>query len=177
MDGVLADTHPLVIDAYHAAGIDMPTWAWGQPWHTWLPEVAGGNTAAMTAHSRKTTAYLEMLSSRAAEVELPAAGVVRKLVERAPGYVWTVTSAANASAVALLTALRIPINVLCGSSLYLADRSRLIRTYATGHSCVYFDDMALNGDRVAADSPGTKFHLVTTDTTTQEIEDAIRWTR
>ena len=36
LDGTLLDTKQAVIEAYRAAGVEMPPDAWGKPWQSWL---------------------------------------------------------------------------------------------------------------------------------------------
>lgn len=56
-DGVLADTHDLVLRAYREVGVEPPDEAWGSPWQEWL--------ADPEAHARKTARYVELIKEGA----------------------------------------------------------------------------------------------------------------
>lgn len=97
MDGVLVDTHQLVIDAYRQVGVEMPEGAWGKPWHEWLIDYFDGDIPlASDAHTKKTDVYMVWLKQGMFK-PLPPADVITKLYQE--WYPVGVLSGATYSAV------------------------------------------------------------------------------
>lgn len=139
IDGVLVDSRSLVIDSYKYVGVTMPLQAWGHPWQTWLPAVAGSHEEAQRLHDMKTKAYIEVLRGGAAvKNALPFAELLRALEHDMRAQVFYVTGAAKATAIVILQELGLNSDNLVAASATTDSRKEILRSlHVTG---VYIDD-------------------------------------
>jgi FMN phosphatase YigB (HAD superfamily) len=140
IDGVLIDSRDIVKESYKKAGVDMPNEAWGHPWQSWLPNVAGSYYEAAQLHSKKTEIYVELLKNdgTARKHALPFAEIARALERDPVTNVYYVTGASNDAATSILKELGLNVQNLVGSSLTTNDRESILKKLdATG---VYVDD-------------------------------------
>lgn len=102
VDGVLADTRPLVLKAYELAGVDPALVQWGAPWEEWLPAAVGGSTtAALAVHHEKNKHYEDLVENHLSP--LTAAHALRQL--RGEYDLWFLTGASPLAARAVLVTL------------------------------------------------------------------------
>jgi len=128
LDGTLVDSKLAVIEAYRAAGVEMPFYAWGRPWQEWLDDE--------TVHTRKNRVYADMLRKYGEPLPLYRVAVQR-------GF--PVITGASAAAVAVVTQTFGALNVaLTGATL--EDKALWLHDHAkTG---LYVDDDPLTREYV-----------------------------
>lgn len=113
LDGTLAHTRPLVVAAYHAVGIEMPSEAWGRPVHDWLPKAiadSGSNLKEHEIHHAKNEVYTTLIKTHGID-ELPPAAFVRQLHAQGQPFM-VLTSASAAAADAVLHVLELKPNAV-----------------------------------------------------------------
>jgi FMN phosphatase YigB (HAD superfamily) len=140
IDGVLIDSRWIVKESYKRAGVDMPNEAWGHPWQTWLPALAGSYDAAVDIHTRKTATYVDTLRTNGVvnRCELPFAMIARALERDVLADVYYVTGASHEAATTILDELGLDSSKLLGSSVTTADRESIFKKLS-GRG-VYVDD-------------------------------------
>jgi hypothetical protein len=137
LDGTLVDTRRAVVEAYGAAGVKFPAFAWGLPWRAWLPGLYGEERAA-ELHAKKTEFYPEMLLNHAEK--LPAALVFCQLVAEGVS-VGILTGASCSSARAALEICEISQRHLLGwEKDYIGKGVVLKYLKQAQNSVVYVDD-------------------------------------
>lgn len=137
IDGTLADTRPLVVEAYRRVGVLMPSNAWGVPWRNWLPALAGEDCEAV--HAAKNEEYMRILQ-RESPRPLPSCTLAAELGFHPvrPIAVAFVTGSSRRAADAVLRAIRLPPGWLVGSEMTPTEKARLMTLLQPG--AVLVDD-------------------------------------
>lgn len=137
LDGVLVNTHDLVVKAYRKVGVNMPPDAYGKPWTDWLVEYMRGdlNRAEIT-HNRKVYKYSQMLHQIE---ELPCADLLRNLVA-SDVPVGVLTGSSRATAVVILHKIGVPAGTGLVTGCSLETKKHELRTMPYDR-VFYIDDM------------------------------------
>lgn len=145
IDGTLVDTRELNRLAYLELGVEIPDYAWGLPWHQWLPDLFKTRDEAVIIHRAKVSWYESFLADVTTEVpELPSAYIAREAVKaQDPGDVVILTAGSRETAETLLSRVGIePASVALHASLDIPHR--LMKLAALEPGTVYIDDLAVN---------------------------------
>lgn len=140
MDGVLLDSRLAVEESYLAAGVRMPSGAWGLPWREWLIEVCNGDEdEAKVVHNAKNALYPAALQEHGRS--LPARDLVLDLFE-AKKFVRVLTGASNQGAFAAMSFLDLPYEIVTVTRLTNREKTlQLISMLQLGYDRgMYFDD-------------------------------------
>jgi phosphoserine phosphatase len=169
IDGTLADTRPLVKEAYRLAGVEMPDHVWGQPWHAWLYNRTESRAHAVSVHTRKTEAYLKLLATRPPR-KLPAVAVAQRLI--ADGHhVQFITGASSKAARAVLDQCQLSTVRLIGYGCTATEKIDVLRHYGSG---LYVDDDLRAGQIISRGTSLDFLHANHTDPR-RMMEDVQTW--
>jgi hypothetical protein len=135
IDGVIADTRPLVLQAYEEVGIDPARVQWGKPWHEWLEDVVGDFSRAMDVHQRKNDAY-DRLVEEGGLVELSATSALHTL--HGEYDIRFLTGASPHAARAVLKAMGFHAPLFLGTGCTTALKAETLMRYAPYGA--YLDD-------------------------------------
>lgn len=169
IDGTLADTRPLVKEAYRLVGIDMPDHVWGAPWTSWLHNRTKSRAHAAYVHAQKTEVYLKLINDRPPK-KLVAVQIAHRLINRGH-YVQFVTGASSSAARAILGQCQLSTNRLIGYSCTITDKIELLGEYDIG---LYIDDDLRAGQTISRSSGYGFLHANHTDAR-RMMEDVEKW--
>ncbi len=135
LDGTLADTHPIVLEAYKEAGVWLSDDDWGKPAHEWLPQLVGDDEAR-EIHARKNRIYRALISVRGVR-RLPAATLCDQL--RADRHAIGVLTGASLDAARLVkNSINLGHVPLLGAGADTDTKISVLNSFK--HPGVYFDD-------------------------------------
>jgi phosphoglycolate phosphatase-like HAD superfamily hydrolase len=167
LDGTLIDTRELNHRAYQLAGVDIPDYAWGMRWQSWLPNLVGSLEHAEKLHRKKINIYSDLLQSTDLKcLELPPAQLARML-NRQVGRVsvQVLTAASSQTTNVILNALGVKTDSLAFNLSYEAKKLALQSSvFAAYDSVTYIDDDARNVPRFRAGLPNLKLIHYTNQT-------------
>lgn len=154
IDGTLINTEELNKRAYKLVGIDMPDYAWGLRWQTWLIDIVGSKERAMEVHTSKVHAYAELLRDvKISNVILEPTYIAREMIRRPDIQVQFLTAGTTMTANIILQRLGLR-PTMAGNLSYEARRLALHSTVlGSNGAVVYLDDNPENIRRLAEDVP------------------------
>lgn len=178
IDGTLIDTKQLNRDAYYQVGVDVPDYAFGLRWQTWLPNVVGSMSKAEEIHTRKVRIYIAKLRDvNINHYILEPTYLARSLLRRTDIEVKFLTSGTVTTANIILQRLNIRAP-LAGNLSYEARRLLLHSSVlGTNGSVVYIDDLADNVRRLTDDVLGLtaiQFIDQDNDTLRNQVQEALK---
>lgn len=172
MDGTLANTEALVVQAYELIGVKVPDGAWGKPASSWLPQALGSEEAAAEAHELKNIAYRVLIAACGVEPLAPA-DLCRELIGVKDYDVGILTGASYDATIAVRRALRLDNATIFGAGVNLQQKVDILQSLSeTG---LYFDDNLEACERVADETKWQVLYVehATTDDIIRGFKEAM----
>lgn len=136
IDGVVANTKPLVVEAYRRAGVEMGEENWGKPVHEWLKQ-----PNYREIHQRKNREYMTLLREGELEI-LPAAEQLRDIRESGVHVGFATSASKFAAQQVLLAAGLLRTNMTLGVSMTTKSKADMLQLMIHGgYHTTYIDDM------------------------------------
>lgn len=155
IDGTLLNTEKMNREAYWRFGVEVPDYAIGLRWQTWLPNITGSMAKAEEIHSKKVLYYADKL--RTVDLKsyvLSPTYLAREFIRRPDIHVQFLTAGSVTTANIILQRLALRAS-MAGNLSYEARRLALHSSVLGSDGIVvYIDDHEENVTRLRDDVPG-----------------------